>query len=125
MAEEAIMSKWENMQERVDNYLLARRSVGFILRIEGEQLQRFASFAKQHDHQGHITLDLAVLGRSIPRKATKLVVHAVWRLYDLWPNTVFFLNQRRRSHHLIFSARHTDGLHLISTPTRKSLFYWK
>jgi len=54
------MSKWANMQERVDDYLQARRSVGFILRIEGEQLQRFANFAKQRDHQGHITLDLAV-----------------------------------------------------------------
>lgn len=54
------MSKWANMQERVDTYLQARRSVGFILHIEGEQLQRFANFAKQRDHQGHITLDLAL-----------------------------------------------------------------
>lgn len=54
------MNKWSSMQERVDSYLQARRSVGYILYIEGAQLQRFASFAKQHDHQGHITLELAV-----------------------------------------------------------------
>ena len=54
------MSKWSNMQERVDAYLQARRSVGYILYIEGSQLQRFANFAKQRGHQGHITLDLAV-----------------------------------------------------------------
>jgi len=48
------------MQERVDTYLQALRNVGYILHIEGAQLQRLASFAKQRDHQGHITLDLAV-----------------------------------------------------------------
>lgn len=54
------MSKWSSMQERIDAYLQARRSVGYILHIEGAQLQRFADFAKQHGHQGHITLDIAV-----------------------------------------------------------------
>jgi integrase len=48
------------MQERVKTYLQVRRSVGYILRIEGQQLHRFASFADQRGHQGHITLDLAV-----------------------------------------------------------------
>lgn len=54
------MSKWSSMQERVASYLHARRSVGYILHVEGAQLQRFASFADQQGHQGHITLDLAV-----------------------------------------------------------------
>jgi len=54
------MSKWSSMQERVETYLQVRRSVGYILRIEGEQLQRFACFADQRGHQGHITLDLAI-----------------------------------------------------------------
>ncbi|MFC1602212.1 tyrosine-type recombinase/integrase [Pseudomonadota bacterium] len=53
------MSKWSNMHERVESYLHARRSVGYILRIEGKQLQQFASFADQRGHQGHITIDLA------------------------------------------------------------------
>ncbi len=54
------MSYWVNMEERVNSYLQARRSVGYLLRIEGEQLLRFADFADQHGHSGHITLDLAV-----------------------------------------------------------------
>jgi len=54
------MIKWSNMQERVDAYLQARRSLGYILHIEGAQLQRFANFARQRGHHGHITLDLAV-----------------------------------------------------------------
>jgi integrase len=54
------MSKWSNMHERVESYLCTRRSVGYILRIDGEQLQQFASFADQRGHRGHITIDLAV-----------------------------------------------------------------
>ncbi|MCP4285765.1 MAG: tyrosine-type recombinase/integrase [Gammaproteobacteria bacterium] len=54
------MSKWSNMHERVESYLSARRSVGYILRIDGKQLQQFASFAAQRGHLGHITVDLAV-----------------------------------------------------------------
>ncbi len=54
------MSKWSSMQERVESYLQARRSVGYILHIEGAQLQRFAGFADKRGHQGHITIDLAV-----------------------------------------------------------------
>ena len=41
------MSYWVNMEERVNSYLQARRSVGYLLRIEGEQLLRFAGFADQ------------------------------------------------------------------------------
>jgi hypothetical protein len=35
MAGEATMNIWSNMQERVESYLKARRSVGYILHIEG------------------------------------------------------------------------------------------
>lgn len=54
------MNEWSSMQERVNSYLQARRSMGYTLHIEGEQLQRFARFADQREHQGHITIDLAV-----------------------------------------------------------------
>ncbi len=54
------MSKWSNMHERVESYLYTRRSVGYILRIEGKQLKQVASFADKRGHQGHITIDLAI-----------------------------------------------------------------
>lgn len=54
------MKRWASMQERVESYLKARRSVGYLLRIEGAQLLRFARFADQRDHHEHITIDLAV-----------------------------------------------------------------
>lgn len=66
------MKKWKNMQDRVASYLHARRSVGYILHIEGEQLQRFANFADQKGHQGHITIDLAVDWANSSRKCQQI-----------------------------------------------------
>jgi integrase/recombinase XerD len=65
------MSGWSSMQERVAAYLTARRRLGYALRIEGEQLQRFARFADARGHGGAITTDLALAwasasGRSGP-----------------------------------------------------------
>ena len=54
------MNRWMTMQERVEGYLVARRQLGFALRIEGEQLQRFARFADAQAHRGAITVDLAL-----------------------------------------------------------------
>jgi integrase len=48
------------MQERVEDYLQARRALGYALHIEGQQLQRFACFAEQQGHYGTLTCDLAV-----------------------------------------------------------------
>jgi integrase len=54
------MSGWGSMADRGAAYLEARRAMGYQLRIEGEQLQRFARFADRQDHHGPLTLDLAV-----------------------------------------------------------------
>lgn len=66
------MNKWLSMQERVDSYLQARRRVGYALRIEGAQLQRFARYADQRDHAGHITIDLAVAWANASRKSRQI-----------------------------------------------------
>jgi integrase/recombinase XerD len=50
---------WNSMSERVAAYLRTRRAMGFELRIEGQQLERFAAFADQLGHQGALTLELA------------------------------------------------------------------
>ena len=55
------MSTSPTMAERVDAYLRERRHAGYALRIEGEQLARFARFAEQaHAERGTLTLALAV-----------------------------------------------------------------
>ncbi len=66
------MSSWVNMKERVNSYLHARRSVGYLLRIEGEQLLRFANFADQRRHSGYITLDLAVAWATDSQKSHQI-----------------------------------------------------
>ena len=73
MAGAAVMSGWGSMAERVAAYLEARRAMGYQLRIEGEQLQRFARFADQQDHRGPLTLDLAVAWASQSHTASGIV----------------------------------------------------
>ena len=64
------MNGWTNMRERVDAYLQTRRAMGYQLHIEGEQLQRFAKFADQQDHQGALTVDLAVAWANLSTTVT-------------------------------------------------------
>lgn len=54
------MKQWSTMEERVTEYLQDRRAMGYELRIEGEQLYRFARFADQQQITGPVTTDLAV-----------------------------------------------------------------
>lgn len=53
------MSTFDSMAEKVEAYLKYRRQMGFELKIEGEQLARFARFAEQAGHRGPLTIKLA------------------------------------------------------------------
>lgn len=54
------MSTPDTMASKVDAYLADRRQAGFALRIEGEQLKRFARFADRSTHRGPLTVKLAM-----------------------------------------------------------------
>ncbi len=54
------MSAPMTMAARVERYLRQRRQAGFALKIEGGQLAQFARFADQADHQGPLTIKLAM-----------------------------------------------------------------
>lgn len=54
------MSRWKSIQERVEDYLDARRRMGYKLKIEGLQLHRFARFAKARGYNKALTVELAV-----------------------------------------------------------------
>ena len=54
------MSKTATMQSLVESYLTCRRHAGYELRIEGQQLFRFAAFADQSEHVGPLTQELAI-----------------------------------------------------------------
>jgi integrase len=59
------------MLELVDEYLAARRSLGYALRIEGAQLRSFARFADAQDHRGPLTLDLILRWVLLPGRRTR------------------------------------------------------
>ena len=54
------MTETQTMVARVEDYLTARRQMGFDLGIAGCQLLSFARFADEAGHCGPVTLDLAV-----------------------------------------------------------------
>lgn len=53
------MSRQPSMVIAVEAYLSYRRSAGYQLKIEGQQLLRFAHFADDQGHRGALTLELA------------------------------------------------------------------
>jgi integrase len=62
------MNTARTMAWKVDAYLAARRQAGFALRIEGEQLKRFARFADQRAPDGALTVKLATQWASASRR---------------------------------------------------------
>jgi len=69
------MNAPETMASKVEAYLRLRRQAGFTLKIEGQQLARFACFADNADHQGPLTLTLAMQWATASRKQ-KLITAA-------------------------------------------------
>jgi integrase len=66
------MNAPETMAARVEAYLNHRRRAGFELKIEGQQLARFALFADEAGHQGPPTIKLAVLWACASRRRKPL-----------------------------------------------------
>jgi integrase len=60
------------MHERVEDYLNARRSLGYQLKIEGEMLIRFARFADENGNNQILTIDLAMAWANASKKASDL-----------------------------------------------------
>lgn len=81
------MSQAPTMVSRVEDYLAARRHMGFDLRIAGQQLLAFARFADQAGHQGPVTIDVAVRWAQRGTRGTRLT----WarRLEVLRPFTTY------------------------------------
>ena len=77
------------MAAAVERYLVFRRQLGFALRVEGEELGRFARFADRVGHQGPLTTELAVRWATQPKNVKRLY-HA--RRLDM---------VRRLAHHLV------------------------
>jgi integrase len=66
------MNATTTIHDKVEAYLAYRRHAGFALRIAGQQLLKFAQFAEQTDHQGPLTLELAVRWATASRQPSAL-----------------------------------------------------
>jgi integrase len=54
------MTRWNNMREQVEDYLDARRRLGYQLKIPAVELLSFARFVDMHENRKILTMDLAV-----------------------------------------------------------------
>lgn len=66
------MKKTRTMLSWAEQYLSYRRSLGFRLKIEGEQLLNFARYADMTGCDGHLTTDVALQWARLPVGATSL-----------------------------------------------------
>lgn len=66
------MNTVPTMVSLAEEYLAVRRKLGFELKIEGEELIRFAQYADNTGHQGPLSTELAVRWAKLPQKANPL-----------------------------------------------------
>lgn len=66
------MTRHPTMSSKVESYLAYRRGLGYQLKIEGRQLQRFAAFADAEGHRGPLTTELAVRWARQPADCDRL-----------------------------------------------------
>lgn len=66
------MKKNITMQQRVENYLNHKRHFGFQLKAEGQELKNFVGFCNKIQHQGPLTIELAIAWASSSQKASRL-----------------------------------------------------
>lgn len=66
------MSYWTSMHDRVEAYLSTRRSLGYELRVEGGELERFACFAETRGHHSALTVELALAWANASQKGSAL-----------------------------------------------------
>ncbi len=66
------MKHWNSMRKRVEDYLINRRRLGYQLKIEGDELYRFARFADKNRKNEIISIDLIVAWANTSKKDSQL-----------------------------------------------------
>jgi hypothetical protein len=54
------MNECRTMQKRVEQYVSARRKLGYQMRVQGRELLRFARFADELGHRGPLSTEIAL-----------------------------------------------------------------
>lgn len=66
------MSRWKSMHERVENYLITRRRLGYQLKVEGDELLRFARFADEQGKNKALTIEIAIAWANSSKKPSDI-----------------------------------------------------
>jgi integrase len=66
------MTHRPSMVALAEEYLAARRKLGFVMKIEGQQLLSFARYADGTGHRGVLTTELALQWAKLPEQASPL-----------------------------------------------------
>jgi len=66
------MKHWNSMRKRVEDYLITRRRLGYQLKIEGNELHRFARFADKNRKHEIISIDLVIAWANTSKKDSQL-----------------------------------------------------
>lgn len=66
------MNNFKTMKHRVQEYLSYRRSLGFQLHIEGQQLLKFADYVDSKNYSGPVTEALAIEWAKLSKKSSRL-----------------------------------------------------
>jgi site-specific recombinase XerD len=54
------MNNADLITKQVEKYIRFKQSMGYQIKIESAELRRFAKFARENNHQGSLTIDLAL-----------------------------------------------------------------
>jgi len=123
------MNARSTMRSKVRAYLVERRQTGFILRIEGQQLNCFARFVDDTGYRGPLTIEIASrwanasrLGRRITAARRIEVLRSFARYCRSWdgsseipPLRLFGPGHRRLTPHIYSSAE----LHTLMDAARR------
>lgn len=58
--EVAVMLSENRVSRQIEEYIQYKRSIGFQLKIESQELRRFARYTREIDHEGPLTVDVAM-----------------------------------------------------------------
>jgi len=119
------MNNPTSMHQRVEDYLTQRRNLGYELKIEGEELLRFAQYADHWGEGDPLSVDLAVRWAKLPQDADPIY----WarrldtvRRFAKWRAVFDPSTQIPPEGYLGPSYRRTTPP--TSTPTRRSRHFW-
>jgi integrase len=104
------MTRQLSMVALAEEYLAARRKIGFVMKIEGQQLLAFARYADGIGHRGAVTTELSLRWARLPAKASPLY----------WSRRLAIVRRFAKSRFLFDAATEVPPEGLLGPASRRS-----